>query len=313
MSPHDSGGEGRVDVVRPAGPGLILGGAGFAKLGRDAVAALIEHAIDRGVNTIDSSPFYGLGRSEEVLGQALRSVGRDRVVLATKCGRYGQQDFDFSAKRVRSSLVESCRRLGIDHVDVFQLHDVDTGWSHGANEVAMAGAAELVRLRDVGDVRAIGATGYEAEPLIELASTFDLDVVMSFCRGFVLDDSMVRDLVPELAPELVAVWNASPLGMGLLSPNGPIEGHPANDPMLAAGADLAARCHHAGVEVVELALRFALGLPGVRATVTGASSIAELDQAIDAAKHPLDSDMVALVGSVKPAMRQRRLEMSKED
>jgi L-galactose dehydrogenase len=86
----------------------------------------VHSAIESGINFFDSSPYYGLTLSEERLGEAL--VGwRDKVVLATKCGRYGLDGFDFSAARVTASIDESLRRLQTDHVDLLQAHDVEFG------------------------------------------------------------------------------------------------------------------------------------------------------------------------------------------
>src|ERR1700730_15846431 len=86
----------------------------------------VHLAIDRGINFFDVSPYYGLTLAEDRLGEAL--VGsRDKVVLATKCGRYGADHFDFSARRVTASIDESLKRLRTDYVDLLQAHDVEFG------------------------------------------------------------------------------------------------------------------------------------------------------------------------------------------
>src|SRR5678816_2200712 len=89
----------------------------------------VHVAIDNGINLIDTSPFYGLTKAETVLGKALREIPREKYLLATKVGRYGykQKDFDFSAARVAASVDESLRRLGVEHVDFIQLHDMEFG------------------------------------------------------------------------------------------------------------------------------------------------------------------------------------------
>src|SRR5712691_1255098 len=84
----------------------------------------VHTALDLGINFIDVSPFYGLTRAEAVLGKALATIPRDRYYLATKIGRYGQNEFDFSAPRVTASVDESLRRLGVDYVDLIQCHDI---------------------------------------------------------------------------------------------------------------------------------------------------------------------------------------------
>jgi len=76
----------------------------------------VNTALDSGINLIDVSPFYGLTKAETVLGKALVEIDRDRYILATKCGRYGNDfaDFDFSAERTKRSIDESLQRLGVD-------------------------------------------------------------------------------------------------------------------------------------------------------------------------------------------------------
>src|SRR4051812_43243328 len=86
----------------------------------------VHLAIDQGINFFDVSPYYGHTLAEERLGQAL-SGKRDRVFLATKCGRYGADAFDFSARRMEASIDESLARLRTDHVDLLQAHDVEFG------------------------------------------------------------------------------------------------------------------------------------------------------------------------------------------
>jgi len=86
----------------------------------------IHFAIKRGINFFDVSPYYGLTLAESRLGEALAGK-RDKIVLATKCGRYGPDRFDFSEKRVAASIDESLKRLGTDYVDLLQVHDVEFG------------------------------------------------------------------------------------------------------------------------------------------------------------------------------------------
>jgi L-galactose dehydrogenase len=84
----------------------------------------VHLAIDGGINFFDVSPYYGLTLAEERLGNALAGY-RDKILLATKCGRYGADRFDFSAARVTTSINESLARLRTDYVDLLQAHDVE--------------------------------------------------------------------------------------------------------------------------------------------------------------------------------------------
>src|SRR4029079_2455751 len=83
----------------------------------------VHVALDLGMNFIDTSPFYGRGMSEVLLGIALRGIRRDRYILGTKLGRYSGTHFDFSARRVVESVDISLERMGVDHLDIILCHD----------------------------------------------------------------------------------------------------------------------------------------------------------------------------------------------
>src|ERR1700692_2738428 len=85
----------------------------------------VRVALDAGMNFIDTSPYYGRGMSEVLLGVALRGVPRDRYLLGTKLGRYDAAHFDFSAKRVAESVDVSLHRMGVQHLDVILCHDIE--------------------------------------------------------------------------------------------------------------------------------------------------------------------------------------------
>src|SRR5438105_777004 len=131
---------------------------------QDAVRA-IHAAIDEGVNWIDTAPFYGWGRAEEIVGRAIRDR-RDRVFVFTKCGtmndRAGGDYMDLSPAAIRRDVEASLRRLGTDHVDLVQLHDpdprvpIEESW------------AEVQRLIDRGAVRYGGLSNHPV-PLIDRA------------------------------------------------------------------------------------------------------------------------------------------------
>jgi len=87
----------------------------------------VHAALDLGVNFIDVSPFYGLTVAESLLGKALKGIDRKKYYMATKVGRYGPADFDFSAARVMRSVEESLGRMGLDYVDIIHCHDIEFG------------------------------------------------------------------------------------------------------------------------------------------------------------------------------------------
>lgn len=90
----------------------------------DEAIATVEKAVKSGINYIDTAPYYGQGRSEEVLGMALKNIPRSAYYVATKVGRYEttfERMFDFSAKKTRASIEKSLELLGLEYVDVIQV------------------------------------------------------------------------------------------------------------------------------------------------------------------------------------------------
>ncbi|MEN8693717.1 MAG: aldo/keto reductase, partial [Akkermansiaceae bacterium] len=100
-------------------------GAEFRAINLNDAFSAVHTAIDLGMNFIDTSPYYGRGMSEVMLGQALKGIDRDKYILGTKLGRYSENHFDFSAKRVDESLHVSMHRMGTDYLDLILLHDVE--------------------------------------------------------------------------------------------------------------------------------------------------------------------------------------------
>src|SRR3954454_25314595 len=98
-------------------------GAEFRSVDVNEALQSVRVALDHGMNFIDTSPYYGRGMSEVLLGIALEGVPRDSYTLCTKLGRYAPAHFDFSPKRVPESIDVSLERLRPDRVDVIICHD----------------------------------------------------------------------------------------------------------------------------------------------------------------------------------------------
>jgi L-galactose dehydrogenase len=276
------------------GPEVSVVGFGCAGLpdmeSTDAAVSLLHAAFDRGVTYVDTSAYYGLGESERRLGAALTSH-RDGVVVATKGGRYGDRDFDFSPDRIRTSVLESMARLGTGYLDLYQLHDVEFG-SRSTVEDAIAA---LVELRDDGLVGAIGVTGYKLNVLTGLIATGELDAVLSYCRGNAIDASLERELLPVAAAAGVGVINGGPLCMGLLSGRALPDWHPAPNLHRDAVARLAALLAERNADLADVALRFSFQLSGVASTLIGTRRLEGLEDAIAAAERPLDPELLDAV------------------
>ena len=132
-------------------------GAEFRSVKLDEAMESVRVALDCGLNFIDTSPFYGRGMSEVLLGIALKGVPRESYTLCTKLGRYDLTHFDFSAKRVAESVDVSLHRLGTDHLDIVLCHDIEfVPMQQIVDETIPA----LKKIRQAGKVRYIGVSGY---------------------------------------------------------------------------------------------------------------------------------------------------------
>ena len=232
----------------------------------------VHSAIESGINFFDSSPYYGLTLSEERLGEAL--VGwRDKVVLATKCGRYGLDSFDFSAARVTASIDESLRRLRTDHIDLFQAHDVEFG---DVDQVIHETVPAMRKLQEQGKVRWIGITGYPLRTLRRIAEAVPVDTILSYSRYNLMITDMDDVLTPFAKEQGIGLINAAGLHMGMLTQAGPPAWHPAPAAVHEAARKAAELCRKRGVDIAQVAIRFCLDHSYVSSTLVGIGSEAQL-------------------------------------
>jgi L-galactose dehydrogenase len=238
-------------------------GAFAEQRGIDAV----HTALDLGVTFFDVSPYYGATLAETVLGKALHGIDRSRYVLATKVGRYGDRDFDFTAERVKRSVHESLRRLGTDHLDLVQCHDIEFG---DLDQIIHETVPALRELEATGLVRAVGVTGYPLAALGHVAEKVPVDAVLSYCQ-YTLQDQRLAKWRDRFAESGAAVMNAAPLAMGALTSHGPAPWHPAPAPVLEHCAAAAALCRSRGADIARIALQFSVSTGGVASTVVGAA------------------------------------------
>jgi L-galactose dehydrogenase len=292
--------------VGSSGPAISELGFGASPLGgiygtfaeQDGIAA-VHAALDVGINFFDVSPYYGLTAAETVLGKALRGIGRDRYVLATKVGRYGDDAFDFTAARVTRSVRESMDRLGTEHIDLIQCHDVDFG---PLDQIIEETIPALRVLQGSGLVRWVGVTGYPLPALLHIARRVGVDTVMSYCQ-YTLQDRRLAASAADFTAIGAAIINASPLAMGALTARGAPPWHPAGRKVLELCAQAAAVCQERGACLEKLALQFSVTTsPGVT-TVVGSASPANIRRDAAWLSEPIDAGLLAEVEAVLAPVR----------
>lgn len=246
-----------------------LGGVFHSLREEDGIRAVFA-AIEGGINFIDVSPYYGYLRAEKVLGKALRQIPREKYILSTKVGRYGTDEggnsWDYSAKRARDSVFESMERLGVDHIDLINVHDIEFA---DLQQVCEETLPALVELRKQGIVGHVGITDLQLENLqyvVEHVPAGTVESVLNFCHYCLCDDKLA-DFLDFFESRGIGVINASPLSMGLLSQRGAPAWHPAPAPLQEACRRAAVHCTAAGYPIERLAVEFSVQEPRIASTL----------------------------------------------
>lgn len=281
---------------------MSLGGAAigqqYGPVSLDEATDTVHAAIEAGVNLIDTSAFYGRGRSEEALGTILSSSNglRDRVAICTKAGRIDRAEFDFTPAGMRTSLEGSLRRLRTDHVDILLAHDIE--FSNNYEGIFSETADILHRLKQEGKCRFIGMSCYPLGLLRQAIERCQLDVVISYCHYNLQNTRLITDLLPVAESRGVGVLNASPLAMGLLTHQGPPSWHPAPDSIKLACMQAVNVCQKRGVDISYLGMQYCFANRQVSSTITGTARRTELMQNIDAMNSAIDTELLAEVQSL---------------
>lgn len=261
----------------------------------------VHEAVERGMNLIDVSPYYGLTKAEQVLGQAISRIPRDKFFLSTKAGRYGEDEFDFSEGRIMSSVEESLQRLQTDYLDILLLHDIEFV---PFEEVAEGAFTALDKLKRQGKVRFVGFSGLPLSVFERAISCYVPDVVLSYCH-YSLNDTTLTRLLPLLEQHQIGLMNASPLSMGLLH-GGPIASwHPASQQIREVCQKAADYCASKGESLAKLAIQFAVANERIPTTLVSTSNPVNLRRNIDWANEPVDQELLHEVLAILEPIKDR--------
>ncbi len=269
-------------------PRLGLGMAAPATLGPDtqdkAVVDLVKRAIARGIEWFDTSPLYGSGRSEDLLGRALEGTP---VHLSTKAGYVLTAPWgtnapgdarrqDFSAKSIEASVIASLKRLGRERLDLVLLHDPDQYLDAAADQAFPA----LQRLKDQGVISAIGIGVNRAETALALLTRVPLDAVLIAGRLTLLDASAAFELLPACRARHVAIIAAGVLNSGILGGQSKFHYRPPSAETITRVERLSAICADHRTTLKAAAFHYPARHPGVTMTLIGARTVVELDETL---------------------------------
>ena len=287
--------------------GCMSFGSGFDWMLPEAPSfALVRKALDLGINFFDTANAYSSGESEQILGRALKNFGvrRDDVVVATKLYHAmgpGPNQRGLSRKHVFQAIDASLERLGLDHVDLYQIHRFDL---ETPIDETLDALTQLVRN---GKVRYLGAStmaAYQFAKLLFRADQLQLPRFVSMQNNYsLLYREEEREMIPLCREEGVGLIPYSPIGGGLLAGSrrtGTVRSHSpmARDRFNRAADEavidaVAAVARQRGAAPAEVAIAWLLAQPGVTAPIIGATKINHLDDPVKALGVRLTAEQIA--------------------
>ncbi len=269
-------------------------GAEFRAIDLGEAMRAVRVALDLGMNFIDTSPYYGRGLSECLLGPTLRDVPRDRYYLGTKLGRYDAGHFDFSARRVVESIDVSLHRLGVEYLDIILCHDIEFV---DMRQIIDETLPALRKIQQQGKVRLVGVSGYPMHIFRYVLERAPLDVILSY-NHYTLQNTMLAELVPYLQGKGVGILNAAPFSARLLT-NAPLPAwHKATPEVRAICKKAADHCASQGIDIAQLALQFSIARPDLTTCIVGSANPANVRKWVEWSEKPLDPVLVAEVQAI---------------
>jgi len=263
-------------------------GQEFRRVDISEAMQAVRTALDLGMNFIDTSPYYGRGMSESLLGPILRDVPRDQYYIGTKLGRYDVNHFDFSAKRVAESVDVSLHRLGIEQLDIVLCHDIEFV---DMQQVVDETLPKLREIQKSGKVRYVGISGYPMKVFRYVLEQTDLDVILSY-NHYTLQNTMLADLVPELKAKGVGIMNAAPFSARLLTDTELPSWHKATDDVRAVREKAIDRCKSNGVDIAQLAVQYSVANPDMATCIIGSANPNNVKKWVEWVDQPVDQELI---------------------
>jgi len=267
-------------------------GQEFRRVNLEEALQSVRVALDCGLNFIDTSPFYGRGMSEVLLGLALRDVPRESYTLCTKLGRYDLGHFDFSARRVAESVDVSLHRLGTDHLDLVLCHDIEfVPMQQIVDETIPA----LRKSQRQGKVRFIGFSGYPQKIFRFICDQTEVDCVLSYNQYTLQNTRFADETIPYLKAKGIGIFNAGPFSARLLT-NAPLP-HWLKEPetVKAAARQAADLCAKRGSDIARLALQFSAANADIATTIAGSANPDNIRRWAKWVAEPLDKQLLTEV------------------
>ena len=256
--------------------------------------ATLSAIFDGPVNFLDTSRIYGLGRSEERIGAAIRDRGGlpQDFVVSTKLDRDPETN-RFDAAQARRSLEQSLKALGLERVDLLHLHDPEHTRSVDETVSRDGALGELFRIKEEGLARAVGLAAGVVSTMTPLLRDWDFDVLITHNR-FTLANRSADAMLDLAASRGITVLNAAPYASGVLAKGSIV--YPryayqeASEEMLDPIRRIEAVCMLHGVPPGAAALQFSMRDPRIASTICGVTKPERVKQTVDWARFPIPEE-----------------------
>ena len=286
----------------------------------DEIVKAIQHAVDLGINFFDVAPVYGFGHAETILGRALQGR-RDRVIIATKCGRRwddnGRISNDLSARSIRQEIDDSLRRLQTDYVDIYQLHWPDAQTPIGETMMALNDIKSSGKIRHIGVSNFSVALTDEASqysPLVSYQGLYNLlERNPTSYHNIPLDYRTESEILPYCREKGLAFFPYSPLFQGLLTnyfravgqfdSNDVRHANPKlNGEMLVTYYQIREQllqfAAQIGKPLSQLAINWLINQEAVTSVICGAQNIAHIEENAASVSWALTPEMMAQIDAI---------------
>jgi D-threo-aldose 1-dehydrogenase len=301
--------------VTVLGLGCATLGGGRVDVSREAAEAIVRAAWAAGVRYIDTAPYYGFGRAERCVGDAMRWVPREEWVLSSKVGRLlrprlrltadeerphpmpFEAVYDYSYDAVMRSFEDSLQRLGLARIDILYVHDIGT-MQHGREAhprlmrtLRDGGYRALEQLRNAGAVRAIGIGVNEREVLLEALEWGSWDAFLLAGRYTLLEQSPLDDLLPKCLDAGVSIIVGGPFNSGILAGRETWNYDTAPSDIVIRVNAIKEVCDSHRVPLAAAALQFPLAHPAVAAVIPGPRNAEEFHANSRLLEHPIPTSL----------------------
>lgn len=284
------------------------------------VLKTIRKTPELGINLIDTAPGYNFGNSERILGEALKEMKREELVIITKCGVVWDQEMkgdlfnvvndiqlykNLNSESIKKEIEESLKRLGTDYIDVYMTHWQSTEGSE--YYVPIQKTMEVLNeLKAQGKIRAIGAANVSIEQIKEYLKWGKLDIVQA--KYSILDRDIEKELIPFCHKNNITIQVYSPLEMGLLSGTFPRDYKPVGAQIpkkwfqpknMQAAMDMMDKwkplCEKYNCTIANLALAWILAQGDFLNILSGATTVEEIKENIKSAELVLEKEDIELM------------------